>query len=94
MSEAHFSQTWLVYRDRAIPRDIDPEQLRQLRISFYAGASSVLALFRAMSDPTIPDKIGAKMLHGVRTEVDEFIDRVKADKRASEGAPPAPPTEH
>lgn len=68
---------WLEYRAKVIPRDAGPNQVRETRIAFYAGAATMFATMTALSEK-LPEDEAIVVLDRINSELVRFGEMIVA----------------
>lgn len=63
---------WESFRNDVIPFDAPADQLREMRIAFYAGAWAVLCRLARLSEPGVTIEAGIAGLELLRRECEAF----------------------
>lgn len=58
--------------EKRLPKDAGKVQRREMRMAFYAGASTMLGINYAIGDKSMPEDEGMKILNGIDKEIKDF----------------------
>lgn len=67
-------EEWNVFREMVIPKDAPETQLREMRRSFFAGASMCFTL---LVNKTETEDLGMKLMDDLDAEFHDFAERTK-----------------
>lgn len=71
-------QEWQSMRERVIHPDAEELQVKEMRMSFYAGAYAMLNIAKALGEPDIPEDQAVQVLKACSAEMEEFCDSLTA----------------
>lgn len=66
--------SWQLYVETVIPDDAGTVQLLESKRAFYAGAATVMTAINKLSDDSVTEEQGAKLLTGITNEISDFAD--------------------
>lgn len=66
--------SWESYEAAVVPPNAGSGQRRDLQMSFYAGAASVLATLAEIGDDSVTEDAGVAMLRSLASEVQAHVD--------------------
>lgn len=70
----HIEEGWRSYRNKVVPKDAPPVQVRETRLAFYAGVAHLLeTLLTRLAPGREPTDADFKMMDDIHQEVDAFI---------------------
>ena len=68
---------WKKFKDKVIPKDASPVQVRDMKRAFYAGAMVTDGYYDMFSRPEISEDEGVSMIQKYKEEIDLFFVDVK-----------------
>jgi hypothetical protein len=82
------ADSWVAFRNMAVPKAAGPVQVAALQRAFYAGAYFLLVSLHEASDDTVSDQQGVAHLEALKREIEEFA---ILNRPAVDVAPPPEP---
>jgi hypothetical protein len=68
------AQMWQSFRSQVMDADCQPEQVREMRLAFYAGATAVLTVFDAIGTGAMTVRESRETLVALWDELERFND--------------------
>jgi hypothetical protein len=68
------AQMWQSFRSQVMDADRPPEQVREMRLAFYAGATAVLTVFDAIGTGAMTVRESCETLVALWDELERFND--------------------
>ena len=69
---------WELFQKMAIPEGAHPEQIIDMKRSFYAGAAAYVQLQFQITDDSISDEAGQQMFAALMEEIHGYVSLVNA----------------
>jgi hypothetical protein len=67
------AEMWAEYREKVVPKDAGPTQIRECRVAFYAGAHALLQdAWAAIGDGSVEEEAGLAHVAALVAELGDF----------------------
>jgi hypothetical protein len=71
---------WASFARAVLPADAPPDQHREMRRAFYAGAWWFLSGFASLGEPDVSEEEGVRALEAAKAEIDAFYRDLRAGR--------------